>query len=682
MDLQLNMKNISSSSSSSSTTTTTTMKRSFNKKKLQCQERIVEQPILPKQTTALSPTYLTADRSWKTVATLVVRKPGNAKKGQEMELKNIGKVGMVKRKQFLQKRDISRSHESLAVTDEETADLSATRLSISNSLTSVHKQCEDEDNEESNTLIDIGRVASWAVGFEKLLNDEIGLHVFTEFLKKEFSQENIQFWTECEKLKKLSDQDEIRTKANSIWSTYLHDTDDGSCRINIDSRTRQECQQSLLNKPNAHIFEKAQSQIFQLMKLDSYTRFLKSNMYKDCIMNEMEGKSIPYPTKPQQTSVNNEERSKTIDSLAKLKDEEKKDKKRSPLLPWTKALIKWKRLSVKRDTPSSSSNFHYPHQTVNASTNTIFNENYYSSITNTSTSVELTPILHLNKTPATSSSIHLHSPTTSSALITIGNFYKINKYSLNINQQDSSLFNVVSRSDTNQDNSDKKFIIEYPSISSIDLSRFCRFIFPDSTSAVILTYNSTNTIQKTINRLFAKRGLTWYRTELYSIDQQPIDIQEPLSTLSGKEIYVEIRILIRIDLPTKTLCVRCNPKRTLLQVLQPIVEKLNYSIGQFVFYASNSLIPLNLNETVGCYDNQRIFTLIRTASGVDLSTRHTIRTANDIFEMISENDEDIKFDEYGILQVVKKSKSTFVDDYLLFSTPEISSHLSEKDRMF
>ncbi|CAF4560736.1 unnamed protein product [Rotaria sp. Silwood1] len=87
MDLQLNMKNISSSSSSSSTTTTTTMKRSFNKKKLQCQERIVEQPILPKQTTALSPTYLTADRSWKTVATLVVRKPGNAKKGQKNKLR-------------------------------------------------------------------------------------------------------------------------------------------------------------------------------------------------------------------------------------------------------------------------------------------------------------------------------------------------------------------------------------------------------------------------------------------------------------------------------------------------------------------------------------------------------------------------------------------------------------------
>ncbi|CAF3715171.1 unnamed protein product [Rotaria socialis] len=573
---------------------------------------------------------------------------------------------------------------SLAVTDEETADLSATRLSISNSLTSVHKQCEDDDNEESNKLLDIGRVALWAVGFEKLLNDEMGLHVFTEFLKKEFSQENIQFWIECEKLKKLSDPDEIRQKASSIWSTYLQDTDDGSCRINIDSRTRHECQQSLLNKPHANIFEKAQSQIFQLMKLDSYTRFLKSNMYKECIMSEMEGKSIPYTAKSQQSSVNNEERPKIIDSLAKLKEEDKKDKKRSPLLPWTKALIKWKRLSVKRDTPSSSSsNFHH-HQSINASTNTVSYENYSSLLTSKSTSAELTPLSNTYKISAVLSSlspIYLHSPT-SSPLTTVGNVHKINKYSSNINQQDSSLFNVASRVDTHQDCIEKKLITENPLISSTDSSRFCRFIFPDSTSAVILAYNSTNPIQKAISRLFAKRGLTWYRTELYSVDQQPIDIQESLSTYNGQEIHVEIRVLIRIDFPTKTLCVRCNPKRTLLQILQPIVEKLNYSIEQFVFYCNNSLIPLNLNEIAGCYDNQRIFTLTKTASGVDTSCKQKIKTPIDIFEMISENDEDIKFDECGILQVVTHSKSTAVDDYLFFSTLEISPTVSENDQIY
>ncbi|CAF2536261.1 unnamed protein product [Rotaria sp. Silwood2] len=69
------MKNIPSPSSS-------TIKRSFYAKKVQYQERIVEQSILPQQTTTLSPTYLTADRGWKTVATFVARKPGNGQKRQ------------------------------------------------------------------------------------------------------------------------------------------------------------------------------------------------------------------------------------------------------------------------------------------------------------------------------------------------------------------------------------------------------------------------------------------------------------------------------------------------------------------------------------------------------------------------------------------------------------------------
>jgi hypothetical protein len=315
-------------------------------------------------------------------------------------------------------------------------------------------------------------------------------------------------------------------------------------------------------------------------------------------------------------------------------------------------------------------------------------ENSNSSMTNKSSSVELTQLSNLMKISAvsstsSSSSLLLQSPT-SSPLITIGNLNKINKYSSNINQQDSSLLNFVLRSDTNQDFNEKKLIVEYPLISSIDTSRFCRFIFPDFTSTVILACNSTSTIQQAINHLFAKRGITWYRTELYNADQ-PVDIQEPLSSLCGKEIRVESRILIRIDFPMKILCVRCDPKRTLLQILQPIVEKLRYSLKQFVFYANDSLIPLNLNEVAGCYDNQRIFILNRTAAGVDLSSRQKVRMANDIFEMISENDEDIKFDEFGILKIVTQSKSTFVvstDDYLHSPTPETTPTPFENDQIY
>jgi hypothetical protein len=36
----------------------------------------------------------------------------------------------------------------------------------------------------------------------------------------------------------------------------------------------------------------------------------------------------------------------------------------------------------------------------------------------------------------------------------------------------------------------------------------------------------------------------------------------------------------------------------------------------FCYFQNDSLIPLNLNDIVGIYDNQRIFTLTKTASGV------------------------------------------------------------------
>ncbi|KAM9357283.1 regulator of G-protein signaling 14 [Symphorus nematophorus] len=126
-------------------------------------------------------------------------------------------------------------------------------------------------------------VLSWAVSFEKLLEDPCGVHYFTSFLKSEVSAENILFWQACEKFKKIpaTSLDELKTEARSIYDTYLSDSAPYS--VNIDDTAKTE--EKDLEQPTPDMFNKAQTQIFKLMKMDSYRRFVRSPLYQSCTMS-------------------------------------------------------------------------------------------------------------------------------------------------------------------------------------------------------------------------------------------------------------------------------------------------------------------------------------------------------------------------------------------------------------
>ena len=167
-----------------------------------------------------------------------------------------------------------------------------------------------------------------------------------EFLKKEYSEENIEFWVKCENFKTLTDVEEMKKIANEIWSTYL-DTS-SMCQINVDNKARSSCQEALQN-PNSTMFEMAQTQIFSLMKYDSYSRFLKSQMYKDCIVNEMEGKPI-LKNKSEIKNIikieSNNESNQASQQLSQSPNSnsssntnlsnDRKEKKKNNILPWSK----------------------------------------------------------------------------------------------------------------------------------------------------------------------------------------------------------------------------------------------------------------------------------------------------------------------------------------------------------
>ncbi|XP_021564066.1 regulator of G-protein signaling 14, partial [Carlito syrichta] len=81
-------------------------------------------------------------------------------------------------------------------------------------------------------------VASWAVSFERLLQDPLGLAYFTEFLKKEFSAENVTFWKACERFQQIpaSDTQQLAQEARSIYQEFL--SSQALSPVNIDRQAR------------------------------------------------------------------------------------------------------------------------------------------------------------------------------------------------------------------------------------------------------------------------------------------------------------------------------------------------------------------------------------------------------------------------------------------------------------
>ena len=42
-----------------------------------------------------------------------------------------------------------------------------------------------------------GHISRWAISLDAVLQDELGIAAISSFLRKEYSEENIQFWLEC-----------------------------------------------------------------------------------------------------------------------------------------------------------------------------------------------------------------------------------------------------------------------------------------------------------------------------------------------------------------------------------------------------------------------------------------------------------------------------------------------------
>ncbi|XP_057605693.1 regulator of G-protein signaling 11 [Hippopotamus amphibius kiboko] len=147
------------------------------------------------------------------------------------------------------------------------------------------------------------RVEQWAFSFRELLEDPVGRAHFMDFLRKEFSAENLSFWEACEELRH-GGQARVRALVEAVYQQFLAP---GAARwVNVDSRTMERTLAGL-GQPHRHVLDDAQLHIYMLMKKDSYPRFLKSDLYKDLLAEavvppETKRRVFPFMWKPRHSS--------------------------------------------------------------------------------------------------------------------------------------------------------------------------------------------------------------------------------------------------------------------------------------------------------------------------------------------------------------------------------------------
>ncbi|XP_063241261.1 regulator of G-protein signaling loco isoform X2 [Bacillus rossius redtenbacheri] len=197
--------------------------------------------------------------------------------------------------------------------------------------TDQHQPRAAGEDDASNRQPTDGGVAGWASSLERLLDDPAGLHTFAEFLKKEFSHENIYFWVACERYRGLNDPLMRKKVAHQIFDQHM-------CLgalepVNVDSHARQETQEGL-DEAAPSLFLQAQKQIFNLMKFDSYPRFIKSELYKEVLMRDLSGEVLPYRGLDLALeAIDAPEPSRPTHKLKKSRSDAE-DRRRKSLLPW------------------------------------------------------------------------------------------------------------------------------------------------------------------------------------------------------------------------------------------------------------------------------------------------------------------------------------------------------------
>ncbi|KAM9428275.1 regulator of G-protein signaling 21-like [Salvelinus alpinus] len=151
------------------------------------------------------------------------------------------------------------------------------RLSLLLTKSGSHENINPEKKTDTNNNnISPEAALRWSDSFEDLIRHSDGVETFSQFLKTEFSEENIEFWLACEEYKTIDSEIRLISKAKHMYSVFIEA--EAPKEVNIDYASKVAIQKTMASPTNT-CFDAAQSKVYSLMKKDCYPRFLTSDIY-------------------------------------------------------------------------------------------------------------------------------------------------------------------------------------------------------------------------------------------------------------------------------------------------------------------------------------------------------------------------------------------------------------------
>ncbi|XP_038586636.1 regulator of G-protein signaling 12 isoform X2 [Micropterus salmoides] len=398
------------------------------------------------------------------------------------------------------------------------------------------------------------RVASWAACFERLLQDPVGVRYFSEFLKKEFSEENILFWQACEYFSHVpaTDKKQLSQRAGEIYNSFL--SSKATMPVNIDSQAQ--LADDVLTSPRPDMFKTQQLQIFNLMKFDSYSRFLKSSLYQECMRAEVDGRPLPDPYQiPCSPAPSKHSASSDRSTLSTPKKESRKqrsgrsltedgrdesaDKKRGIFFSWSRNRSFGKG-PKKKDIGD-------------------INLDYWGSNGRRESQGSL------------SSGTSLEMATSCSA----GKIESDNRHSVGVWERSP---------------------------------KHCSVMLPDGSCSSI-TLRPGASIREVLQHLCQNINVNIAAVDLFLVGgEKPLVLDQDCLTLSSRDLRMEKRTLFRLDLVpiNRSVGLKAKPTKPVTEVLRPVVAKYGLHLSDLVAKISGETEPLDLGAPISSLDGLRV----------------------------------------------------------------------------